>query len=187
MAASTRTCWSTRWEFRGSCSTARAHHSARFAPGAGDFGRRSQLFERLPVLPRQTGALPIQPALELRRVVHVEAVEERPGVEADGVGRPTRRQRLGELAHIGSDHRRVQAQEAPGGRDGPRAQRPADDMESVPQPVASAGLVALGPEQCEQPLTGAAEVPADREHGEDGLGPALGEDGAAAPEVPSRA
>ena len=144
-------------------------------------------FERLSVLPHQASALSIQPALELRRVVYVEAVEERPGVQADGVGRPTRGQRLRELAHIGIDHGGGQAQQPPGGRDSPRAQRPADDVECLAQPVASAGLLALRPEQCEQPLTGAPRSPLTASTARTASARRLGKTGAAAPEVPSRA
>ena len=75
---------------------------------------------------------------------------------------------------FGDGDRRVETQEPAPRWHRPGTERTADDVEGVAQPVAGARLVVLGPEEGEQTLTGAAQVPAYREHGKDRLGPALG-------------
>ena len=71
------------------------------------FGRRGQMRERLGVLARQSGALSVQPVLELRRVVHVEALEQRTAIRSHRVGVPAAAQRQRERVHIGVDGGRV--------------------------------------------------------------------------------
>ena len=49
--------------------------SHRLIPDPGTLGIGGQLLECLPILPRQASALSIQPALELRCVVYMKAIE----------------------------------------------------------------------------------------------------------------
>ena len=76
---------------------------SRLIPDAGTFGCRGELPQRLQILARQSGALSVQPAFELRGIVHMEAIEQRTAVDAHRIGRSARAQRLGERASVGTD------------------------------------------------------------------------------------
>ena len=56
---------------------------------------------------REAAALPIRPPLELGRLAQIEAVQERPPIQPDRLGRRATTDRLPELGHIGSDDLRV--------------------------------------------------------------------------------
>jgi len=78
-------------------------------------GRHGQVLERLRLLACQAGTLPVQPALELRRVVHVEAVQQRSGVLPHRIRVPPRGQGLRERLNIRDDDLGVEAQQAGSG------------------------------------------------------------------------
>jgi hypothetical protein len=75
---------------------------------------------------------------------------------------------------VGSDHRRVEPQESTRG-DRTWAQSTTDGVEGVAQAVPGTGFVALGPEQGQQPLPAAAEIAANRQHGQHRVGASLGQ------------
>ena len=77
----------------------------RLSPGLGTFRGRRQLLQRLSVLARQSGALSVQPPLELRGIVHMEAIEQRTAVNPHRIGRSTRAERLREGTSVGTDDR----------------------------------------------------------------------------------
>ena len=68
----------------------------RLFPDPGTFRGRRELLQRLHIRARQPGALPVQPAFELRGIVHMEAIEQRTAVDTHRVGRSARAQRLRE-------------------------------------------------------------------------------------------
>jgi hypothetical protein len=152
-------------------------------PRPGVFGRGGQLLERLPVLPRQASALPIQPALELRCLIHVEPVEQRTGVGRHCVPVPAGAHRLRERGDVGDDNGRIESQEVADRWDGPRADRLTDGAERVAQAVPRVGFIALRPEQCDEALPRAAEVATHGEHRQERLGPALGQWGCRGPSL----
>ena len=75
----------------------------RFIPGADPFGCGSELPQRFHILTRQSGPLSVQPAFELRRIVHMETVEQRTAIDAYRIGRSARAQGFHERGSVGTD------------------------------------------------------------------------------------
>ena len=97
------------------------------------------------------------PAPETRR-----AVDRR---TADRIGRATCSKRRGEGSCTGGDYGWIEAEET-AGRHRFGTEGPADGVEGVAEGVPGTGLVALGPEQGEEPVPTAADVTAHGQYGQ---------------------
>ena len=91
-------------------------------------------------------ALAVHPALELGRVIQVEAIEEGTAVQRDGAIGRARAERLLEGDHVTLDRRGVELELVAGGEDRLRAQCLAQGMDRLVEEPASRLALTLGPE-----------------------------------------
>jgi hypothetical protein len=92
-------------------------------------------------------ALIVHPSLELRGVAQVEAVEERTGVESNRFLERARVERAFEVADVHPDLDRVETNVVARGNDGCFAERAADDVDRIREPVPCAFGIELRPEK----------------------------------------
>jgi hypothetical protein len=130
-------------------------------------GRREPL-QRAGAGARQPVALEVDPALEVRGVGDVEAVEQRPAVFGHRVFQPPRLQRLLERAHVAAHHVGRERDLVAHRHEDALPQLAAEDVERLGEGVAGGVGGVLGPEQGDHLLAPHRPAARHRQDGEEG-------------------
>ncbi len=132
-----------------------------------------QTSQHLCVSPSQPGALAVDPLLQLGRVLEVDPIHERTGIEVGGLLQLARAHRLLELQNVHRCESRPKLQVFADRHHRVFAQRLLDDVERVGERVTSPLRVVLGPEIGEQLVAAHPASGRKGQLGQQGQTPAL--------------